>query len=359
MTKIFLFALLMIFLFTNSDCKKGIVDPPPPPPVIDTTSHEFVWTINTLGDAASQLNDVTIINDTCAWAVGSIYLLDSNKKFIYPIYNAAYWNGKQWSLKRISMNFRSNLITPPLEGTLSFSTTDVWLVGSLPIHGDGQNWNIFDLRSMAGLENISVSKAWGSKSSDMYFVGLGGSIVHYNGISWKKIESGTTLDIQDIWGSRDSKTGEQQILAVASNKFLDVGKKLLQINNTITTAIADSGLPWSLSGVWFETNEKYYIVGDGMFMKSSLDSDRAWKGFHMGLTTYYTNIIRANNKNDIVVVGAFGAFLHYNGSTWKNYMGNELPAVNGSFYSVTIKNNLVIAVGHVGEKAIVVMGKRK
>ena len=79
----------------------------------------------------------------------------------------------------------------------------------------------------------------------------------------------------------------------------------------------------------------------------------------MGLTTYYTNIIRANNKNDIVVVGAFGAFLHYNGSTWKNYMGNELPAVNGSFYSVTIKNNLVIAVGHVGEKAIVVMGKRK
>ncbi|MBI2428906.1 MAG: glucosyl transferase [Ignavibacteriales bacterium] len=353
-TKIFLLFLISILFLGCPDDEPCTTCPSP----VDTTSHDFVWTIDTLGDASSQLNDVIIINDTCAWAVGSMYLQDSTGNFIYPIYNAAYWNGKEWSLKRISVNFRSNIITPPLEGAFSFSATDIWFVGSLPIHGDGQSWTIYDVRSIAGLESISVAKSWGKNSSSMYFVGLGGSIVYYNGTTWQKIESGTTLPIQDIWGSTDTETGEQQILAVASNKFLNEGKKLLQIYNTTATAISDSGLSWSLSSIWFEANRQYYIVGGGLYKKTSIVSDKLWQTFHQGLTAYYANTIRANNRNDIVIVGAFGNFLHYNGSTWKNYMGNELPAINGSYYSVAIKNNLVVAVGHIGSKAIVVMGKR-
>ncbi|MDL1891482.1 hypothetical protein FBQ87_01125, partial [Sphingobacteriales bacterium CHB3] len=38
---------------------------------LDTTSHNFTWQIDTLGDGnASTLNDIAIINDTLAYAVG-------------------------------------------------------------------------------------------------------------------------------------------------------------------------------------------------------------------------------------------------------------------------------------------------
>jgi hypothetical protein len=43
-------------------------------PTMDTTSHNFTWEIDTLGDGnSSVLRDVCIINDTCVWAVGEIY----------------------------------------------------------------------------------------------------------------------------------------------------------------------------------------------------------------------------------------------------------------------------------------------
>jgi hypothetical protein len=68
------------------------------------------------------------------------------------------------------------------------------MVGSLPIHGNGTNWEIHDVREITN-SSLSLSKAWGTSSEDMYFVGRAGSIAHYNGSSWSKIESGTTTDL--------------------------------------------------------------------------------------------------------------------------------------------------------------------
>jgi hypothetical protein len=45
---------------------------------MDTTSHNFTWQIDTLGDGSSSvLYDVAIIDDTLAYAVGEIYKRDS------------------------------------------------------------------------------------------------------------------------------------------------------------------------------------------------------------------------------------------------------------------------------------------
>ena len=43
----------------------------------------------------------------------------------------------------------------------------------------------------------------------MYFSGLDGSLVHYFAGRWIRIECGTTLPIQDIWGGRNPDTGEE------------------------------------------------------------------------------------------------------------------------------------------------------
>ena len=46
-------------------------------------------------------------------------------------------------------------------------------------------------------------------------VGNNGQIAHYNGTNWQRIESGTTLNINDIWGDYNDKTQEWEILAAA------------------------------------------------------------------------------------------------------------------------------------------------
>ncbi len=88
----------------------------------------------------------------------------------------------------------------PLTGIFAFSSNDIWMVGSLPIHGDGQNWIMYDVRSTVD-PSLSLSKAWGSSTNDMYFVGNSGSIAHYQNGQWSRIESGTDYyNIRILWG---------------------------------------------------------------------------------------------------------------------------------------------------------------
>jgi len=299
------------------------------------------------GGGGSQLYDVAIINDTLAYAVGSIYLND-------PLpYNLAVWNGSSWQLRKVMVNFRGNLVTPPLEGIFTFSPTQIWLIGSLPIYGDGTNWTIYDLRTTLD-PNISVSVGWGMNSNSMYFVGRGGNIISYNGSSWTKIASGTTLPINDIWGAYNSTTKQWEILAVASD---DVNKKILRIQGTSVSSVTDAGLSNSLYGVWFVPCEKYHVVGAGIGLKTMLDSS-PWNVYPSGMvTSYMSGGVRGNNINDVFVTGSFFEIVHYNGSTWHNYK-DVIPFADGGVGRVAMKGNLMITVGLSGQNAVAIVGRR-
>lgn len=145
---------------------------------LDTTSHNFTFQTWTFGEhSSSVLYDVAIIDENNIWAVGEIYMNDSLGQPDLNAYNAVHWNGSEWKVKKISVLFRGSLITPPLEGVFAFSNSDFWFVGSLPIHGDGNNWIMYDLRTTVD-PNLSLSKAWGTSSSNIYFVGRNGSIAY-------------------------------------------------------------------------------------------------------------------------------------------------------------------------------------
>jgi len=53
---------------------------------MDTTSHNFIWEIDTLGIGGSYLNDVAIIDENNIWVVGNIETDTAT-------YNAAHWDG--------------------------------------------------------------------------------------------------------------------------------------------------------------------------------------------------------------------------------------------------------------------------
>jgi len=81
---------------------------------LDTTSSHFNFQKFYLGGASSSmLNDVAIVNDTLAYAVGKVYLNDSTGNLDQIPYNLSNWDGKYWKLKRISFNYNWNFVTPP------------------------------------------------------------------------------------------------------------------------------------------------------------------------------------------------------------------------------------------------------
>jgi hypothetical protein len=206
---------------------------------------------------------VAIINDTLAYAVGAIYLNDSTGHYDPFPYNLARWNGSSWSMERLS--FLIKLLWPnssgdtigyaPAKSIFAFNENDIWIATGTVQHWNGTQWQQFQGAGAGG----SI-KMWGSSSNDMYFVGYSGLIIHYNGNSWTKIESGTTLPINDIYGAYNSTTKQWEILAVASD---DANKKLLRIQGTSVSSVPDDSLSNSLYGVWFVPCEKYYVVGAG------------------------------------------------------------------------------------------------
>jgi hypothetical protein len=111
-----------------------------------------------------------------------------------------------------------------------------------------------------------------------------------------------------------------------------------------------------MSGIWFVPGRHYYVTGSGTYEKRNL-SDSAWTLHPANVTTYYTDEVRGNGVNDVLVVGAFGEVLHFNGTSWQSYR-SQTALSNGAYGGIALKGNLIITVGHDGPQAVIAMGRR-
>ena len=319
--------------------------------------------MDTLGDGnGSVLFDVAIINDTLAYAVGDLNFRDSLGNFTSP-YGLAIWNGKKWKAMRIyatgPTGSVSNLVP---RGIFAFSASDVWFASGGVFRWNGDSAATpFWINSFPGnpnpilLPGQTAEKLWGTSSQSLYAVGRQGAIAYYNGITWLRLNTGTTVDLQDIWGS--AAGGGMEILALASNSISFPGaKQVFQINGTSVVAVADTGLPLPLEGVWFFSKKQYWIVGDGAYQTDLIG--KIWQEDPRE-RSFYRFAIRGLATNDIVAVGGYGGIAHYNGLSWKAYAGNEVMTFFGNYYSVALHPKLAVAVGgYEGRKAIILVGKR-
>jgi hypothetical protein len=79
---------------------------------------------------------------------------------------------------------------------------------------------------------------WGSSGSDVFAVGDGGAILHYDGATWSAMRSGTTEWLSGVWGSSGS-----DVFAVGSNFTV------LHYDGTGWSAMI-SGMDYTLHDVW-------------------------------------------------------------------------------------------------------------
>ena len=309
---------------------------------MDTTSHNFTWVIDTLGEFGSYLYDVTTIDENNIWVVGQIYTDGT-------YYNAAHWNGSKWVFYRIAPNGFFGRIT----SVFAFSNNDVWFgkYGS-PIHYDGESFIKYTPTNGGHPGQPTIEAIWGTSPSDIYFVGYNGSIVHYNGSIFQSLASSLTDDnINDIWGVVDSHSGETKVYCVVTTLYEETEKRLLQIhpNFTVTDAL-DYNLDRSLMSVWFDETSPVYVGGSGFFQQSR--EDMVWQ-FVPDLPEYFVWDIDGNHAGDIMVVGAYGFAAHFNGMHWK--VLEELQPFS-SLKAVDIKDDVVAIIGRLNN--VVLVGHR-
>ena len=324
---------------------------------LDTTGNDFTFNEYTFGGNAGScaLYDCTIISEDNIWCVGEINIADTSQNG-YTLYNAVHWNGTDWQLKRIPFVFNGQNDYGPIYSIFSFNKDDIWFGSN--IHWNGQEYNYLDDQALFGWV---ANKMWGTGSNDLYAVGNGGHIAHYQNGVWSKIESGTSLQFLDIYGATDTQNGDQQILAVCTQNN-PPGNGIYTIKGNTVTEISSKfnfpgyTIPPELFGIWFVPYKHYYIIGDGIYEKRLL-SDSTWGNGPLEITRYATTGIRGTGINDVFVSGAFGEFLHFNGVRWESFI-NNLGQFSGSYGSLAIKNNLVVTVGYVGEQAKILVGHR-
>ncbi len=324
---------------------------------MDTTSHDFTFDMLTFGGetGSSSLHDVAIINENNIWAVGEIFIEDTSS-LGYKKYNAVHWDGNSWSLEQIYFRGECSLVEYPL-------LKSIWAIDSeniLITNGGAIGW--FDGHTvsldcgMNSLLNGAVNEIWASDEDNIYLVGNDGAIVHYDGSLWQKIESGTELNINDIWGDYNGKTGEWEILAVASNFGSSSQKEILSIKGMVVNKITPASYMESLLTSWFISDRCYYVAGSGIYKRDFFQKD-LWPDIAKEITIYSTTCIRGNALNDIICVGAYGDFLHYNGISWKNEY-TEVSLENGSYSEIKIFDDILVAVGYNYLSAIILTGTR-
>ncbi len=329
---------------------------------LNTTSNNYTWQKFYFGNGASStLYDLAIIDENNIWCVGVININDSSQNG-FTTYNAVHWDGSQWELKKISVIYNGNLITPQLYGIYAFSSTDIWLSSGVPVHGDGVNWTQYHLFDMGilGQNDGYLTKIWGTSSSNIYYVGTLGTIAHYQNGQWIKIESGTNLNIHDINGFTNPVIGKTEILCVADDPNYQQGVQVISINEDNTTELLDNnGLGIAISSVWFVPGIQYYIVGNGLYQKTHKEATK-WIDLnnYRKITQNYMVSIRGTGLNNIIVTGAFGEVIHFNGLRWES-LRDQTFLDNGTYSSVAIKGNLVIAVGQDQNQGVILVGHQQ
>jgi hypothetical protein len=300
---------------------------------LDTTSHNFTWQTFTFGQhSSSTLYDVAIINENDIWAVGEIYMNDSLGNPDPNSYNAVHWDGTNWELKKVGGYGGWACRT-----VFAFSENDVWFDGT--IKWDGANYSLhnngFPLEPNG--DGWQINKMWGGGSNNLYAVGNIGNIAHYNGSNWKKIESGTVVDFQDVWGI-ENKDGNVIKYIAADNHML----KLDADNKVVYVNVAPNMI---LLSVWGKTPYLLYTAGNGAVLYKNYE----WDSLNISSINHMYKV-RGQDFNDVYGISSPGNIInHFNGYSWSSI---ETESEN-KYWTLSVSGNTIVAVGYQLEQSVI------
>lgn len=337
---------------------------------MDTTSHDFTWQTYTFGGGGSSiLRDVAVIDENNIWAVGEIHTedtdqFDSNGVWVQP-YNAVHWDGQKWELKKILFyTFCNQTHKAPYQATSIFKFSD----NTIAIASNASQITYISNGEQDRIDCIpsSINKIWGTSSNDIYVVGNNGNIAHWDGSNWKKIESGTDVDLVDIWGSPDGNTiwvcGNEDFKPTILLKIENQQAELLYSSRDNLFSYDFNRLSGNFRSVWTDSDNFLYILTSyDLYRAKNEDLTKPtalWRNADNQIATLRA---RGLGSNDIFTVGNEGLLCHYNGVSWRTYTG--LYSRFKTYRGLSVKDNIIVAVGQdyingIEDKAIITITKR-
>ena len=340
---------------------------------MDTTSHDFIWHIDTLGDGgSSSLRDVAIVNDTCVFVVGEIHVRDSSGNWDPNFYNVGEWNGSRWKLHAFLFplyNYDCTVAgyTPVQVNTISaFGPKKVLLNGVALWNGDSLE-HLPCIPPSILVRRGEITKTWGTSENDFFVVGTKGMILHFAHGSWSWMESGTDVDLLDVWGSPDGKvvwTCGYYSSSYGTYLFRNGGSgwSLIYDGTAHEFEIHDDSLSGAYSTLYTSRSNVVYVGASAGVYRTTQDAGGAARRLSFTPTFFpgFPNRLRGNDANDLIVVGFYNMIAHYNGSSWLYYQ--QFYNQDEHLFSVDVKRNLLVAVGEIYDpidrKGLVIIGRR-
>ncbi len=212
--------------------------------------------------------------------------------------------------------------TQNLKGIWGSSASDVFAVGlgGTILHFDGSTWS-----AMASGTTADLHAIWGAAANDVFAVGgnfPNGTILHYNGSAWSAMTSGTTGPLRGVWGSSAS-----DVFAVGD------GYTIVHYDGSTWVPMTSFGSA-SLYGIWGSSASDVFATGTAAILNQTQGiagyrsfiehyDGSAWTTMAETTTTPVAprGVIWGSSSSDIY---AFGLGLHYDGAAWTKVDG--LPA---------------------------------
>ena len=326
---------------------------------MDTTTHNRNWEVFLFGEyAQSIIRDIAIIDENNIWAVGEIYMLDSLGQQDPNAYNVAHWDGVRWELIQLQFfTFCGQISTGsyPARSIIAFGENDIWVTsGSQATHFNG-------IRQTSLLcIPVSVNKLWGTDDNNIYAAGQIGKIAHHQNGNWSLEESGTTVDLLDIWGGSDGTlwscghTGDYNTSVLLRNTGFG-WEKIYEGNSETQNNGYQIG---PINGIWGTNEFRIYMVNkSGLYIQPN--SSELILEKEIVQTSYFSFTADGTDDNNIYISGEWFVG-HWNGVSYREY-----PVLYKQFrkyYSIKAGDNTVCAGGSdyngpIFSQAVIVLSK--
>ena len=362
---ILMIAVLLTGGFTS--CKKHVTEPPSGCDTCSDTTHHICDTCNLNQDSLQRVKDS--LAHAFVWTEYSIpgetnltgvWVFDSTDIIIVGNF-LWHFDGKTFTEIEAISSTTGIALSGALSGFSIFalSKKDYWLVhGSIAFHTtDGKYFE--DIRP--GTTNA----CWGTSSNDIFIVGNGGQIHHFDGSKFTDMTSPTTKDLRSVWG-----TSHTDVWACGFNSST-AGTVLIHYDGSswtedpisIQKGIYATG---GFNAVWaYDSSGHKFVTTCGAILLRKTDngswrSDSGMIPNSLGSGSWVGIAPLGNNPNDLFVTGGWGFTAHWNGKTWKKY--DQLYDYSNSNYGAagfSVKENTACMVGTKSGNSWVAIGRRK
>lgn len=215
-----------------------------------------------------------------------------------------------WSSKRLAGDLYDEVVSIAPFGS---SSAFVVNVSGDVVRWDGSTWKT----SARGTTYNTVFYAiHGSSSNNVIAVGANGVAIRWDGTVWTPLVTNSTRSLYGVW-----------VESASSAWAVGASGTVQHWNGNIWT-VENAGSNVSLNGVWSGDGVVYAVGASGEVRRRS---GAVWSKVNIP-SQDILYAVHGLNSNDVVIGGAFGTLLRWNGISWTSLSS---PSIPGAFYTIT------------------------